>query len=102
MDPKKLKNKFKDLEMVPKKNRKNPDALKSAVKPQKSLKDIQQKYGVEDMASDALSENVGSGKAKDKEWTVGHFMPKNKMADSPLDEKLRMFDEDGNETAAQG
>lgn len=100
MDPKEFENKFKDLELVPKRNKKNAEALNTSVKPQKSLKDIQQKYAVGESGEKADSGDVAQG--KDKDWMIGHFMPKNKGVDSPLVEKLRMFDEEGNETAAEG
>lgn len=100
MDAEKFKNKFKDLELVPNKNNKNEDALKASIKPQKSLKDVQKKYSI-DGEADSGGNTVAQDK-KDKNWQIGRFMPKNKNADSPLDGKLKMFDEEGNETASQG
>lgn len=100
MDSEKFKNKFKDLELVLKKNKKDKDALDASIKPQNSLKDVQKKYSVDDQ-TDSGEDAVVPDK-KDKKWQIGIFMPKNKNSDSPMDGKLKMFDEDGNETAAQG
>ncbi|MBC7828745.1 MAG: hypothetical protein H7122_13420 [Chitinophagaceae bacterium] len=100
MDAKKFQDKYKDLELVPKRMKANSDAVNAAMKSQTSLKDIQQKYSAGKPTSDASSDKTVQG--KDKKWIVGHFSPKNKNADGPVDDKLKMFDENGNPTAFQG
>jgi hypothetical protein len=95
-----IKNKYSNWEVAPRRSNINPDALEASEKTGVSFSDIKKKYSAAketDVASDA-SEVSGI----DKKWEAIFLTPKDKSTDDLMEEKMRFFDESGNEVASQG
>jgi len=102
MDIKKIiKNKYSNWEVTPRKRNDNADALNSAEKANISFSDVKKKYSIAKGNignADSSGEEIGI----DKNWKSAFIAPKDKTVDDLMEEKIRFFDNKGNEVASQG